>query len=213
MQVHNSRRKDNAEGDDEGNLLDLGVGVWRGPGESDEDEQGDDVDEEPDRLEEADVGDLVVRHVLHWTEKDEKVRPGGEESTDNSCVSHFFGFSLFVQLRELVRQLKLFFHCRNCGVRVEVADGHIEEENENNVDCRKPFRHNDGEDEGARVEDETGEKERQGDEELLQGVHQLNNQLSDLILHGLVLLGWFWLGVFPLKNHNFQGNLCDDEGT
>ena len=97
-QVHYSRSKDNAEGDDEGDVLDLCVVVWGRPGESNEDDQGDDVDEEPDRLEEADVGDLVVRHVLHWAEKDEEVGPGGEESTDNSCVSHFFGFSLFVQL-------------------------------------------------------------------------------------------------------------------
>ena len=49
------------------------MGVWRGPGESNEDEQGDDVDEEPDRLEEADVGDLVIGHVLHWTEEDEEI--------------------------------------------------------------------------------------------------------------------------------------------
>ena len=62
------------------------MGVWRGPGESNEDEQGDDVDEEPDRLEEDGVGDLVIGHVLHWMEKDEEIRPGGEDATDNSCV-------------------------------------------------------------------------------------------------------------------------------
>ena len=48
--VHQSSGKNSAECDDEGDLLDLSVDVWWCPGESNEDEQGDNVDKEPDWL-------------------------------------------------------------------------------------------------------------------------------------------------------------------
>ena len=54
--VHQPGGKDDTEGGDEGDLLDLVVHMWRGPREPDEDEQGDDVDEELERLEQEDMG-------------------------------------------------------------------------------------------------------------------------------------------------------------
>merc|ERR1719367_135261 len=88
QQVHYSRRKDNAEGDGEGDGLDLGVVVCGRPGESNEYDQGDHVDEEPDRLEDTNVGDLVVRHVLDRTKEKKEVCPADKKSTDNSGFLH-----------------------------------------------------------------------------------------------------------------------------
>ena len=62
--------------------------VWRRPHQSHQDDQGGDVDQEPDWLEKVDMGDLVVRHVLHWAKEDEEVCPAGEKSSDNSRVLH-----------------------------------------------------------------------------------------------------------------------------
>ena len=56
--------KNDTEGANKRILLDMGVGmVGQHPSEPHEDEQGEDVDEEPDRLQEDGVADLMVGHV------------------------------------------------------------------------------------------------------------------------------------------------------
>jgi len=171
QQIDDSRGKDDAEANDEGDVLDLGVVVWKRPCESNEDNQGDDVDEEPDRLEEDGVGDLVVRHVLHRTEKDEEVCPAGKKSPDNSCLLHFSGLVIFAQLRELVCQSKFLFSLLYNREEGEGAESNVEKQYEANVDGREPLGDEDCEDEGSRVEDQAGEKKREGHKELFQRIH------------------------------------------
>ena len=96
--VHQPGGKDDTEGDDEGDLLDLVVHMWRGPSEPDEDGQGDDVDEEPEGLEQEDMGDLGVRHILHGTEEDKQVCPGVEKPSGHSVFSYLLYLTFFIEL-------------------------------------------------------------------------------------------------------------------
>jgi len=149
QQVHYSGRKDDTEGDDEGDVLDVGVVVHGCPGESNEDDQGDDVDEKPDRLEEDGVGDLVVGHVLHGAEENKEVSPAGKKCPDNSGLLYSSRLAVFAQLRELVGQSEFLLSLLDNIEEGEEAKSKVEKQNEANVDGREPLGDEDCEDEGA----------------------------------------------------------------